>query len=41
VEKGGEDTGGRGWAAGGQVSVVGVMLEMLAGGKVEGTDVIA
>lgn len=36
VEEGGEDTRGAVWAGGGEVSIVGGML---AGGKVEGTEV--
>lgn len=39
AEEGGEVTRGRAWAGGGEVSIDGGMLEMLAGGKVEGTEV--
>lgn len=39
MEEGGEDTKGTAWEGGGEVSLIGGMLETLAAGKVEGTEV--
>lgn len=38
MEEGGEDTSGTVWAGGGEVSIVWGMPEMLANGKMEGTE---